>query len=76
MVDNLGNLDPEDIADALRLAQESFPDLTADRKVLRALGVIITVDQPLKEAIIKGNVGLVVANRLSSHAPSLWEGGG
>jgi hypothetical protein len=35
-----------------------------DRKVLRALGVQITVDSTLKEAVIKGNLDQVVASKL------------
>jgi site-specific DNA recombinase len=76
IADNLDDLDPEDLADALRLTQEGSPDLTADRKVLRSLGVQITVDQALREAVIDGNLYRIVASRLSSHAPSLWEARG
>jgi hypothetical protein len=57
-------LDPEDLADALKLSREVSPDLTADWKVLRALGVQITVDPTLKEAVIQGNLDQVVAAKL------------
>jgi site-specific DNA recombinase len=64
LADQAASLDPEDLVEALRLSQEGVPDLTADRSVLRSLGVIVTVDRELKEAIIKGTVGKVVAARL------------
>ena len=51
--------------DTLGDGHDALPDVTADRKVLRALGVQITVDQALKEAIIMGDVARVVAGRLS-----------
>ena len=69
-------LDPEDLADELPLAQADSPDLTADRKVLRSLGVTITVDRELKEAVIQGNLGQIVASRLSSDAQNMWEARG
>jgi hypothetical protein len=49
--------------------------VTADRKVLRALGVQITVDQALKEAIIVGDVARVVAGRRSSNVADSKEVG-
>ena len=48
IADDVDDLDPEDLADALRLTHEGSPDLTADRKRLRTLGVQITVDQALR----------------------------
>jgi hypothetical protein len=82
VADNLHKIKPEDIVDELRLAQEgkatghdALPDVTADRKVLRALGVQITVDQALKEAIIVGDVARVVAGRLSSNVADSKEVG-
>jgi hypothetical protein len=68
-------LDPEDLADALRLSREGFPDLTADRSVLRSLGVQITVDSTLKEAVIQGNLDQVVAAKLGyAQSPKLVGG--
>ena len=73
-------LDPEDLAAELRLTQEWSQDFTADRKVLRALGVQITVDQALREALIDGNLGPIVASKLAggsmSNPQSLWEARG
>jgi hypothetical protein len=46
------------------LSREVSADLTADRKVLRALGVQITVDSTLKEAVIQGNLDQVVTSKL------------
>ena len=76
VADRWGELDPEDLAAELRLTQGWSQDFTADRKVLRALGVTITVDRPLKEAIIQGNLVQIVASRLSSDAQFLWEARG
>ena len=80
VADRWSELGPEDLADALKLSREGSPDLTADRKVLRALGVTITVDQALKEAVIHGNLGPIVSGKLSgnpmSNPHSLWEAGG
>ena len=82
LADHLDEINAEDIADELRLAQEgkatghdALPDVTADRKVLRALGVQITVDQALKEAIIVGDVARVVAGRRSSNVADSKEVG-
>ena len=82
LVDHLDEINPQDIADELRLAQEgkatgydALPDVSADRKVLRSLGVQITVDQTLKEAIIMGDVARVVAGRLSPNVADSKEVG-
>jgi hypothetical protein len=66
LADQAATLDPEDLADALRLSQEGREDLTADREILRSLGVSITVDQSIKEARVRGTIGKVVEARLSS----------
>jgi hypothetical protein len=50
--------------------------ITADRKVLGAPGVTITVDRPLREAVIQDDLGQIVASRLSSDAQNLWEASG
>ena len=78
----MDEINAEDIADELRLAQEgkgtrhdALPDVSADRKALRALGVQITVDQALKEAIIMGDVARVVAGRLSPNVTDSKEVG-
>jgi len=68
VADHWQEIDPEEIAAELRLAQEGEQeDLTAERQVLRSLGLTITVDRELKEALIQGNVSNIVASRLSSH---------
>jgi hypothetical protein len=78
VADCYDELDPEDLAAELRLTQEWSPDVTADRKVLRALGA--TIDQALREAVIDGSLGRIVASKLSggsmSNPQTLWEVGG
>jgi hypothetical protein len=75
VADRWGELDPEDLADALKLSRDGSPDLTADRSVLRSLGVTITVDQSLKEAVIQGNLDQLVAGRLGyAQSPNLVGG--
>jgi len=44
------------ICELLRLAPEPRPGVTADRRVLKALGVIVTVDTANKEVTIMGTL--------------------
>jgi hypothetical protein len=77
VVDRQAELDPEDLVEALRLSQDGTTDLSADRKVLRSMGVQITVDSALKQAVIRGSLGQVVAGRLGMPNPqNLWEASG
>jgi hypothetical protein len=66
VAEQAASLDPEEFAEALRLSQEGREDLSADRRVLRSLGVTITINRELREALIMGNVHKVIAARLAA----------
>ncbi len=63
-MDRLDEIDEEALADELRLAAEPQPDVTADRRVLKALGVIVTVDTTKEEATISGTLAGVLPTKL------------
>jgi len=75
--DRWEEVDPEVLAGELRLTQAALaqPDLTADRKALRSLGVTITVDSTLKEAIIMGTLDTVVSSKLGYASCTVPVGG-
>jgi hypothetical protein len=71
--DRYEELDPEVLADELRLTDAAH--IQGNRQVLHALGVQITVDSKLKEAVIMGTLDKVVSSRLGYASCTVPVGG-